>query len=111
MMNGTHTQWAVQYHITEELAKKLEGNWKWYVIARTEGRRSGAAFNYGVWHGAEVARFTAGLERGTDGDYHAYYLGTHKPAAGMYAWIAPLGNGDVVKGIYIDRIILVRDKK
>ncbi len=113
VMNGSHTQWAVQFHITEELAKKLDGVWKWYVIARTEGDKSGGAFNYGIWHGGgELARMTAGLERGADGKYHTYYLGTHKPATGMYAWIAPLGNGaNVVNGIYVDRIILVRDKR
>lgn len=113
VMNGSHTQWAVQFHITEEFAQAHKGNWKWYVVARTEGNKTGGAFNYGIWSpNGEVCRFTAGMERGVDGDYHTYYLGTHKPKAGMYVWIAPLGNGaEAVKGIYIDRVILVRDKR
>lgn len=113
VMNGSHTQWAVQFHITDELAKTLEGHWKWYVIVRTEGDKSGGAFNYGIWGpGGEVGRFTAGLENSADGNYHTYYMGTQKPTAGLYAWIAPLGNGaNIVKGIYVDRIILVRDKR
>ena len=113
VMNGSHTQWAVQYHITDKQAKALVGAWKWYVIARTEGDKAGGAFNYGVYDGSasrELVRFTAGLERGVDGNYHTYYLGAHKPKSGMYVWLAPLGNGAAVKGIYIDRIILVRDR-
>ena len=111
-MNGSHTQWAVQYHITDAQAQALKGNWKWYVIVRTEGDKTGGAFNYGIYDGGrEVARFTADLERGADGNYQTYYLGTHKPRSGMYVWVAPLGNGGVVKGIYVDRIILVRDRR
>jgi hypothetical protein len=118
VMNGSHTQWAVQYQLTDEQAKRLQGRatlfkWKWYAVIRTEGDKVGAAFNCGIYDGPdhrELVRITAGLERGVDGEYHTYYLGTHFPRAGMYMWVAPLGNGDVVKGIYIDRFILVRDR-
>ena len=109
VMPGSHTQWAVQYHITDEVAKACTGEWKWYVIARAEGAKAGAAFNYGIY-GGPGTRMTAGLESSADGNYHTYYLGSAKPQAGMYVWIAPLGNGDVVKGIYVDRVVLVRDR-
>ena len=114
MMDGSHTQWAVQYHVTEEQEKALQGWWKWYVVVRTEGNKTGAAFNYGIFNTSpsqELSRMTAGLETGADGRYHTYYLGKQTPKKGMYVWIAPLGNGDSVKGIYVDRVILVRDKK
>jgi len=109
VMPGSHTQWAVQYHISEEVAKACPGEWKWYVIARSEGAKAGAAFNYGIY-GGPGTRMTAGLESSADGNYHTYYLGSAKPTAGLYVWLAPLGNGDVVKGIYVDRVILVRDQ-
>lgn len=111
-MNGSHGEWAVQYHPSDDVAKACTGKWKWYVIARTEGDKSGAAFNYGLYDGNghfEVVRMTASLEHGLDGQYHTYYLGSHEVKPGMYAWVSPLGNGGVVKGIYVDRVVLVRD--
>ncbi len=113
VMPGGHTQWAVQYHISDEFAKAHPAEWKWYVIARSEGDRAGAAFNYGIYDAnanREIVRLKGSLEQTPDGNYRTYYLGTMKPEAGMYVWLAPLGNGDQVKAIYVDRVVLVRDR-
>jgi len=113
VMSGNHTQWAVQYHIPDGFAKDHPGAWKWYVIARAEGAKSGAAFNYGIYdnHGhREISRLTAGLASSADGNYQTYYLGSMPPTEGLYVWIAPLANPDVVRGVYVDRVVLVRER-
>ena len=112
-MDGSHTQWAVQYHISDRLAKSMPGTWKWYLVARTQGGQSGGAFKYGVYDDPShrnVTQFTAQLETGADGKYHTYYLGKILTTAGLYAWISPLGDANAVKGIYIDRIVMVKDR-
>lgn len=114
MMDGSHIEWAVQYHVQQDLADACPGRWKWYAIIRTEGDKTGGAFRYGIYDGKqhrEIVNMVAGLEVGQDGEYHTYYFGNHEVESGMYLWIAPLGNAPTVQGIYIDRVILVRDRE
>ena len=109
-MTAGHTEWAIQYHVSESVAKAHPGRWKCYIVARAEGAKAGGAFQYGVYRGGELARMGARLEQSADGEYHTYYAGSHEVAPATYIWLAPYGDGNAVKGIYVDRMILVRDK-
>lgn len=112
-MPGSHTQWAVQYHISDTLAQTLSGNWKCYVIARCETGPQGGVFNCGIYdersHGS-VTTITPAAGRAADGKYRTYSLGSHKLAGGMYLWVAPTGDANAMKAIYVDRFVFVRDK-
>ncbi|MGI6294881.1 MAG: DUF4838 domain-containing protein [Armatimonadota bacterium] len=110
-MEADHTQWAIQHELTKSQAKSLKGSWRWYLIARAEGAKSGNAFEYGVYDGPShrnVTRFTAKLQDSADGEYHTFYLGKIQSTAGLYAWVAPMNNSDAVKGIYVEKIVLVK---
>ncbi|MEN6355886.1 MAG: DUF4838 domain-containing protein [Armatimonadota bacterium] len=109
-MPGSHVNWAIRYTIPSELTGKDPNEWQWYVVARTEGAQSGDAFTYGVYDEAtkKTTSLTAKLEQGTDGEYHTYCLGSLQTNPNMYIWISPTGDGNTVKGIYVDRIMLVR---
>lgn len=110
-MDGSHTQWAVQYRISKTHARAMPGQWRCYAVVRTQGNKSGGAFGYGIYddHGhRQLTQFTARLEEGADGNYHTCYLGKIVPRTGLYAWFAPLGDSDAVKGIYINKIVFVR---
>jgi len=114
-MPGSHTQWATQFFISPELAESCQGEWNCYLIVRIEpGAESGLAFRYGIYDNGsrrEVVTMGASIESARDGAYHTYSLGSHKLRGSYYVWVAPPGSGDAVKEIYVDRILLVREKE
>lgn len=112
-MPGSHTQWAVQYHITDDIISACQGQWYCYVVARTEGAQSGAGFHYGVYNGSarvDLVTLGASLEQSRGRRYKTYSAGSFQPAKGLYVWVAPCANGHEVTGIYVDRIVFVRKK-
>lgn len=113
-MPGGHTQWAVQLHITEEMAKRTTGQWAVYAIVRCDATASkGSAFDLGIYDtgaGREAVRKQVGVAQAKGAEYRVFDLGAHKLTKGMYFWAAPLGNGSDVQYVYIDRVILIREK-
>ena len=111
-MPGNTSQWAVQYSIPDSLVKSWGGRWRCYVVLRAECGANGCAFQYGIFdnRGAHVAMIGRNLGKGSDGKYHTYSLGTHKLTSTMYLWIAPTGDSNSPKSIYVDRFVMVRDK-
>ncbi len=111
-MPGNHTQWAVQYHFPESLIKSWDGRWKCYVVLRAEPGDNGCAFQYGIFdtRGAHVAMMSRNLGKAYDAQYHTFALGTHKLTSTMYVWIAPTGDANSAKAIYVDRFVIVRAK-
>ncbi len=113
-MPGTHNKYGIQFHIPKELAKRLQGQWKAYVIARCESGEKEGILRCGVFDKTlnhSVAWFDKNVERGWDGKYKTFYLGFRPLTDTMYLWVAPEGRKDRVKAIYVDRFILVRDKR
>lgn len=112
-MGGDHTAWAVQFHVTDDFARSHPGQWNCYIIARAEGASDGQAFRYGMYYEPahrEGAAITAWMNTASDGAYHAFYAGSHELKKGCYLWVAPCANPDVVKGVYVDRVVFVKDR-
>jgi hypothetical protein len=112
MMPGSHGNMAVQYHITDEFAKKHPGQWHCYAIIRAEGAADGMGCRFAMYDGVghkDVAKTSVNMPLIGKG-YSTVYLGSLEMKKGCFFWVAPWSNPDVVKAIYVDRIMLVRDK-
>ncbi len=111
-MPGGHTQWAVQYQITDAVARKLKGNYKCYAVIRCDTGDRGGAFRCGLYRAGagDVALLTPSIGKSASGTYKTYYLGTHKLESGEYFYVAPPGDANSMKAISVDRFVLVREK-
>lgn len=113
-MPANHTQWAVQLPITDELAKAAEGEWAVYIVARCDATATaGNALDFGVFNrnaGTDAFKATPAIERMRGPEYKVLDAVAHKLHAGMYIWVAPRGNASEVQAVYVDRIVLVRQK-
>lgn len=111
-MPGGHTQWALQFHITGDVAKRLEGKWKVYAVIRCETGDNGGSIQAGIFDPAQgfIAHCTPFAAKSDEARYMTCYMGTHVLRTGMYIWIAPLGNADTVRWIHVDRFVLVPEK-
>lgn len=110
-MPATHTQWAVQYPVSVDVATLAPQHG--YIALRCDAKaETGGAMQVGIYDtaaSAHVAQQTIPIEAAHNG-YHLLDLGVHTLTPGMYIWIAPLSNPDEVDAVYIDRIILVREE-
>ena len=112
-MPGNHNKYGVQYQITDDLAKRLDGNWKCYAIARCETGSQEPVIRCGVFDRTidkSRAWFDKKPDKATAGEYRTYYLGSYKLTSSMYFWVAPSANEESTKAIYVDRFVMVRDK-
>lgn len=111
-MGGGHTQWAVQYHVTDDVAKSWSGNWRCYMVIRSEaGPNPGGSFRIGLYDNnsrREVVTLGKRVTSGAESEYQTYYLGDHRLTKGMYFWVAPPGDAGAVKSVCVDRIVLIR---
>lgn len=111
-MPGTHVEWAFQLNAAKLPAKARQGRWKVYVVARVDpgADPKAAAFTAGMYH--EVAGQTDNRIEVTStqagSGYRTYPLGTVQMTPKSYVWVAPSGAG-AVKGVWIDRVIFVRE--
>lgn len=111
-MPATHTQWAVQCEIHEDVSA---GNpWQCYVEIRCDAvADSGPALTVGIYDARErrtVTQRTVSLAEVAGDDYTALDLGAHDLAPGMYFWVAPVNNPEQVEAIYVDRFFMVRER-
>ena len=111
-MPANHTQWAVQYPVTEDLTG--EGAWRCRVYARCEAEaKAGKGMQIGLYDNESrrtIGLHDATIEESSGTGYKAFDLGVHQLTAHMYFWIAPHNNPDEVTAVYVDRILLVRDR-
>jgi len=109
-MPGGHNQWATQYPISPDFDQATP--WHCYIVARCDARaKEGAAFTLGIYDAnakAGVAQQTETLQQAGDGQYRTYDLGVHQLKPGMYFWVAPPGNAELVDAVYVDRIFCVK---
>ncbi len=109
-MPATHTQWAVQYPISADVATPAPQHC--YLAVRCDAKaETGGAMQIGIYDTSKpgpVAQQTVSIEATGDG-YTLADLGVHKLTPDMYVWIAPLNDPDSVDAVYVDRLVLVRE--
>jgi len=112
-MPADHVQWAVQYHVGDELPDA--GPWRCYVLARCEAKaEKGHAMHIGLYDSADkksVAGLDVSIEASVGAAYKPFDLGVHQLRPSEYFWVAPRNNPDDVTAVFIDRIVLVRERK
>jgi len=110
-MPGTHSQWAVQYPISSDVATLAPQHC--YIALRCDAKaETGGAMQVGIYNtgaSAHVVQQTVSIETTRNG-YLLLDLGVHRLTPGMYLWIAPLKNPGEVDAVYVDRIVLVREE-
>lgn len=112
-MPGDHFEWALQYHVSDDM--KAAGPWHCYAMVRAEATAtSGKAMTLGIYDKEAkkgvVSRAVKIEDLKGDG-YQTIDLGAHELDAGRYFWAAPPKRPGEVTAVYVDRIILVREPK
>ena len=113
-MPGDHNKYGVQCPIDDELGNRLDGSWKCYVIARCETGAGDPVIRCGVFDKSlnrSRAWFDQKPEKGDAEHYQTFYLGSREFTSDMYLWVAPSGNVESTKAIYVDRFVLLRDRQ
>ena len=115
---GNSVIWGVQYPLSLEDDNFLKGGeWHCYIIVRVEpaagAAKTGGAFAAGIYDSGtkkQLVQLEKSAEEVADNTYHVYDMGAHPLNKQAYFWIAPTNNPNVA-ALYIDRIVMVRDKK
>ena len=113
-MPGNHNKYGVQFQFTDDLVKRLDGKWKVYVVARCEMGAQDGIVRCGVFDRSidkSRAWYDKPISKNDKGNYRTYYLGSWALTKDMYLWVAPAGNENSTKAIYVDRFVLVRDTR
>ncbi|MBC8443133.1 DUF4838 domain-containing protein [PVC group bacterium] len=112
-MPADHLQWAVQCTVPMEpdLAAR---KWAVYVavrVERNEEEADGGAFQAGVYDTRArkgLGHLAVSLSDAAPSDqYRLYRIKNARLSPDAYIWVAPTKNPDLVKGIYVDRMLLV----
>jgi len=112
-MPADHRQWAVQCSVPmapDVAARK----WAVYVAVRVERNRKdakGTAFTCGVYDTRarkSLGHLTVSLTDAAPSDqYRLYRIKGARLSPDVYIWVAPAKNPELVKAIYVDRMLLV----
>jgi hypothetical protein len=112
-MPGIHVQRAVKYYVSEELAKKCPGKWHAYAILRCPTTAAvDWAFYYGVFDqkiNRDAVVLFRKLDSANDDGYYTLYMGDYELDTGMHFWFQPNGWSKTVKGLYVDRLVFVKE--
>lgn len=113
---GDTNQWAVQISLGQFIDASIAPKWHVYAMARVATKagaaQQGIAFQSGIYdvpRHKPVSSNDIPLAGVTGTQYQCVDLGVHTLDNGMYIWFAPVRNPAVEK-LYIDRVLLVRDK-
>lgn len=109
VMPGSSNEWAIQLPVQSNDAITRTVNIR-ASIRVTAKATSGPAFSFGVYDqttGTAPAAVTVTLGQTHDSEYHEYSLGEVELKAGMFIYLAPPGNGDVVDSVAVDRIFFI----
>ncbi len=110
-MPGNHHQWAVQQPL---LGKPLSTDATYDVFAAIRVEKtggSGSAFSAGIYdmkNRADLGQVSKACGDVADEQYHVYQLGSTKLHGEIYLWVAPAGDADQVKNVWVDRFWLVK---
>jgi len=115
-MGTNSTEWALQAHLGQYVESSGDAKWHIYAMVRAEVapgmKAEGNAFSTGIYDVPNKKNFGAkGYPlAGIAGDeYKPIDLGTYELNGGMYIYFVP-GHHPNVQKIYVDRIILIREK-
>lgn len=114
---GTNSDdWAMQAHLGPFVESSDTIKWHVYAMVRTEttddANPKSAAFSSGIYDVTNKKNFgvkSYSIESTKGSQYRRIDLGTYALNGGMYIYFVP-GHNDAVQKIYVDRIILVREK-
>jgi hypothetical protein len=112
-MPGNHHEWAVQQSL---LGKPLDADATYDVYAAVRVEKSGAeghAFTAGIYdtkNRVDLGQANCTCAALADDQYHVYKLGSAKLHGDVYLWVAPAGNAENVKHVWVDRFWLVKRK-
>ena len=110
-MPADHTQWAVQYPVSEDMNEL--GDVRCYVSARCDAKAGeGQAFRMGIYDAEAKAGVTDRIVRIEDAKgtaYRTFDLGVHALKPSMYFWVAPVNNPDQVEAVLVDRIFCIHE--
>ncbi len=108
-MPANHTQWAVQYPISTDIATL--GNVHCCVELRCDAKaQAGSACMVGLYDAqakASVAQRVLTIAETKD-KYTVIDLGVHPLHDDMYLWVAPVNNPAEVDALYVDRVFFMR---
>jgi len=112
---GNSIAWAIQANLSPFLGAS-PAKWHVYAMARVDTTagtsQAGNGFQSGIYdvnNRKAVSQVTIPLKDVVGATYQKIDLGVHQLRSGMYIWFAPLQNPAVTK-MYVDRIILIREK-
>ena len=108
-MPATHTQWATQYAVSEDIAAM--GPVHCYLTIRCDAKAPGGnACMVGLYDEqarTAVAQRVLTIEE-TTAQYAVIDLGVHPLNDGMYVWVAPMNNPAEVDAVFVDRLFFMR---
>jgi len=114
-VTGGTNAWAIQARLRNALDASPD-KWHVYAMARVDTKagapQTGAGFESGIYDTPNrkgISDVTIPLSQVAGAQYQRVDLGAHQLNGGMYIWFAPAKNPAVTK-IYVDRIILIREK-
>ncbi len=113
-MPGDHHEWAVSVSLKHRLVAETAGSplrCKLSVRCETTGKE-GLAFTCGIYdweHRQGVAHLAINAEQIPGDGYSTYDLGVHPLTERMQVWVAPSGNPEVVKAVWVDRVWLIHE--
>jgi hypothetical protein len=114
---GDTNQWGIQASLGKILDGSGANKWHVYVVARVKVKPGLKAEETGFINGIydeanrrDVVQRAIPLAEVAGDEYQVVDLGSHALNGGMYLWFAPAGNV-AVERIYIDRILLIREKQ
>jgi len=115
-LTSNHFMWSIQYPIEDDAEFLKNGPWRVYASLRVqpkEGAEPGKVLTFGLYDDGkkvEVSKTDRTLEETAGPEYRYIDFGTYNLSPSMYFWFAPNHRADI-EGIYIDRIVMVREPK
>ncbi|MBI3922034.1 MAG: DUF4838 domain-containing protein, partial [Armatimonadetes bacterium] len=112
VMPGNIDQWAIQLPVQSNdiIAQTVEIHASIKVKAKAT---SGLAFTFGVYDQTarkSPANMNVTVDKIPDSEYHEYNLGKVQLKPGMFIYLAPPNNGDLVDTVSVDRIFFTAVK-
>lgn len=120
MMPGSHFEWATSWNVSpllellEPIEKGESPSYHVYAYVRCDASTDGGtAMTAGIYDEKEkkgVAHKEISVPEIKGTDYRMIDLGTAPLTSTMYVWFAPPKRPDEVKAVYVDEIVVVREK-
>ena len=112
-MPGDHFEWAVSLPLSADIA--FGNPWHCYAAVRCDAKATtGPAMTLGIYDTAAkkgVASRSLAVADIVGNEYRLIDLGVHPLSPTMYIWFAPPKRPGDVKAVYVDHVLLIREKR